>query len=110
MLISIGVVLFYLPTLTTSVPVWNDDTMIVEYGRVALSTDPGPSTNERLGEARPAYSIALLGTTLQEIAYRVTAPSNLGPHLSALLGQLIAFGRAARDQQTRLWTCRQNRR
>lgn len=84
-------VAFFWPTLTTSVPVWNDEAMIVEFGRVATSAQTaGTSWNLRSDFSRPMFTLAPLGTSLQEAAYRVTAPSNLGPHLSALLGQIAA--------------------
>ena len=51
-------------TLTSAVPVWID---------------------ERLHPR-------MLGSAIQELAYRATEPSNLGPRVAALLGQLAAFG------------------
>ena len=80
-------------TLTSAVPVWIDESMIVEYGRVAMAD--GQSVfgfHQRSDLLRPIYSYALLGCVLQEMAYRVTAPSNLGPRVVALMGQLAAFG------------------
>lgn len=80
-------------TLTSAVPVWIDESMIVEYGRVALAHEqPVFAFHQRSDSLRPMYSYALLGSILQEMAYRVTAPSNLGPRLTALMGQLAAFG------------------
>ena len=51
-------------TLTSAVPVWID---------------------ERLHPR-------MLGSAIQELAYRATEPSNLGPRVSALLGQLASSG------------------
>jgi hypothetical protein len=80
-------------TLTSAVPVWIDESMTVEYGRVTLAGEqPVFGFHQRSDALRPIYSYALLGCVLQEIAYRVTAPSNLGPRVMALLGQLTAFG------------------
>jgi hypothetical protein len=80
-------------TLTSAVPVWIDESMIVEYGRITLAGEqPVFGFHQRSDLLRPVYSYALLGCVLQEIAYRVTAPSNLGPRVVALMGQLAAFG------------------
>jgi hypothetical protein len=85
--------IFFSFTLTTAVPVWFDESMIVEYGRVTLAGQPPVfSFHQRSDPQRPMYSYTLLGSILQEIAYRATAPSNAGPRVVALLGQLAAFG------------------
>lgn len=84
---------FFSFTLTTAVPVWFDESMIVEYGRVTLAGQPPVfSFHQRSDPQRPMYLYTLLGTILQEAAYRTTAPSNAGPRAMALLGQLAAFG------------------
>jgi len=86
-------VIFFSFTLTSAVPVWVDESMIVEIGRVTLAGDqPVFGFHQRSDSHRPIYAYALLGNILQEIAFRATAPSNAGPRLSALLGQLAAFG------------------
>jgi len=80
-------------TLTSAVPVWFDDTFIVEYGRVTLEgARPVFGFNQRSDSGRPLYEYALIGGVLSEIAYRITAPSNAGPRLMSLLGQIAAFG------------------
>jgi hypothetical protein len=80
-------------TLTSAVPVWIDESFIVEYGRVTLAGDPGVfGFHQRSDANRPMYLYTVLGSALQELAYQATAPSNLGPRVSALLGQLAAFG------------------
>ena len=84
---------FFSFTLTTAVPVWFDESMIVEYGRVTLAGRPPVfGFHQRSDTQRPMYLYTLLGTILQEAAYRTTAPSNAGPRAMALLGQLAAFG------------------
>jgi hypothetical protein len=80
-------------TLTTAVPVWFDESLIVEYGRVTLAGQPPVfGFHQRSDPQRPIYLYTLLGSILQELAYRATAPSNAGPRLVALLGQIAAFG------------------
>jgi len=80
-------------TLTSAVPVWIDESFIVEYGRVTLAGDTDVfGFHQRSDANRPMYLYTVLGSVLQELAYRATAPSNLGPRVSALLGQLAAFG------------------
>jgi hypothetical protein len=85
--------IFFSFTLTSSVPVWTDESFIVEYGRVTLAgQSPVFGFHQRSDAQRPMYLYTLLGGILQEIAYRATAPSNAGPRAMALLGQLAAFG------------------
>jgi len=85
--------LFFSFTLTTAVPVWFDESFIVEYGRVTLAGQPPVfGFHQRSDANRPVYTYTLLGNILQEVAYRVTAPSNAGPRVVALLGQIAAFG------------------
>ena len=84
---------FFSFTLTTAVPVWFDESFIVEYGRVTLAGQPPVfGFHQRSDAERPMYAYTLLGNVLQEVAYRITAPSNAGPRVVALLGQLAAFG------------------
>src|SRR5271170_2652703 len=86
-------IVFFSFTLTSAVPVWIDDTFIVEYGRVTLAGgQPGFGYYQRSDSGRPTYAYALLGVVLPEVAFRITAPSNAGPRALALLGQLAAFG------------------
>ena len=86
-------VAFFSFTLTSAVPVWTDESMIVEIGRVSLAgATPVFGWYQRSDSHRPLYSYALLGNIMQELAFRATAPSNLGPRVAALLGQIAAFG------------------
>ncbi len=86
-------IVFFGFTLTSAVPVWFDDSFIVEYGRVTLAGEqPVFGFNQRSDSGRPLYEYALIGGILSEIAFRITAPSNVGPRLMSLLGQLAAFG------------------
>jgi hypothetical protein len=78
-------------TLTSAVPVWYDETFIVEYGRLTLAH--GQTTmalHERSDSGRPLYAPPILGVVLEELAYRITAPSNLGPRALALVGAMAA--------------------
>jgi len=84
---------FFSFTLTTAVPVWLDESYIVEYGRVTLAGQPPVfGFHQRSDSQRPVYTYAVLGSILQEIAFRITSPSNAGPRVMALLGQIAAFG------------------
>ncbi len=87
------VLIFFSFTMTTAVPVWLDESYIVEYGRVTLAGQPPVfGFHQRSDTPRPVYTYALLGSIVQEIAFRITAPSNAGPRVMALLGQIAAFG------------------
>jgi hypothetical protein len=78
-------------TLTTAVPVWTDESIIVELGRVALSHETSAlSFHERSDSGRPVHGLSPLSAVVAELAFRVGAPSNLGVRVLALWGQLAA--------------------
>jgi hypothetical protein len=86
-------VIFFSFTLTSAVPVWSDESFIVEYGRATLAGElPIFGFHQRSDSHRPMYLYTVLGGILQEIAFRVTAPSNVGPRAMALAGQIAASG------------------
>jgi hypothetical protein len=80
-------------TLTTAVPVWTDESLIVEAGRVTLNRNPSDlSFRERSDSGRPLYPNTVLSAIAAEIAARTTQPSNFGLRAFALWGQLAAAG------------------
>ena len=78
-------------TLATSSPAWFDEVMIVEWGRIALDHgDTDLSICLRSDSRRPYQAYQVFGTGLQELAYELTAPSNVGPHAAAFLAAIAA--------------------
>ena len=56
-------------TLTSAVPVWIDESFIVEYGRVTLAGDADVfGFHQRSDANRPMYLYTVLGSVLQELA------------------------------------------
>jgi hypothetical protein len=81
----------YLPTLTLTKHIWQDEVQILELGRgVFGDLDQTHSMAWQVTKQRPAASVAYLGPSLQEISYRVFAPSPAGPRISSILGAVLA--------------------
>lgn len=66
-------------TLTSSPPAWNDEVIIVEFGRVLLTHSASPVT-----------ASGVLGPLLHELAYRATAPSDAGPRIASCLAAMAS--------------------
>lgn len=91
----------YMPSMRSSPPVWIDEVMIVDYGRVMLEDGLGYGTTEERAKARttnlavtynveanrPVKPVPWLGCVIQELAWRATG-SPLGPRWVATLGSL----------------------
>lgn len=78
----------YTPSMRTSPPVWIDEVMIVDYGRVMLDSEPRDIAVTYNVEAdRPVKPAPWLGCVIQELAWRATN-SPLGPRWVATLGSL----------------------
>jgi hypothetical protein len=92
----------YTSSMRTSPPVWIDEVMIVDYGRVMLDEGLGFEALGERAEARttnlavtynveanrPVKPAAWLGCVFQELAWRAT-DSPLGPRWVATLGSLL---------------------
>ncbi len=79
----------YTPSMRTSPPVWIDEVMIVDYGRVMLDKEPRDIAVTYNVEAnRPVKPAAWIGCVIQELAWRATG-SPLGPRWVATLGSLL---------------------
>ncbi len=84
-------VVVYFPTLTLTKHIWQDEVQILELGRgMFQDLDQSHSMAWRVDDQRPASSIAYLGRVVQEICYRVFAPSPVGPRMSSLVGAVLA--------------------
>lgn len=79
----------FMPSMRTSPPVWIDEVMIVDYGRVMLDDKPRDiAVTYNLEANRPVKPVPWLGCVIQELAWRVTG-SLLGPRWVATLGSLL---------------------
>lgn len=79
----------HLLTIAISPTVWQDEVQIVDLGRDILAPDPSMSLGWTARQ-RPVSFVNYLGPVLQEVAYRASAPSIVGPRLSTLLGAIVA--------------------
>ncbi|MBL9184873.1 MAG: hypothetical protein JNN17_22190 [Verrucomicrobiaceae bacterium] len=78
----------YMPSMRHSQPVWIDEVMIVDYGRVMLDAEPRDIAVTYNVEAnRPVKPVPWLGCVIQELAWRATG-SPMGPRWVATLGSL----------------------
>jgi hypothetical protein len=98
----IAVLATFMPSMRSSPPVWIDEVMIVDYGRVMLDDEFRSPTRGKRAETRttnlavtynveanrPVKPVPWLGCVIQELAWRVTA-SPLGPRWVATLGSLL---------------------
>jgi len=85
----LAVLATFMPSMRTSPPVWIDEVMIVDYGRVMLDDEPRDIAVTYNVEAnRPVKPVPWLGCVMQELAWRATG-SPLGPRWLATLGSLL---------------------
>ncbi|MFB2773257.1 hypothetical protein ACE1AT_28890 [Pelatocladus sp. BLCC-F211] len=90
---SIAIVIVFvvhLLTLTISLPIWQDEVQIIEYGRLTLEPQSDWSLNWSVLTNKPIYLFSYLGVILQELAFRASNLSMVGPRLASLLGAIIA--------------------
>jgi hypothetical protein len=89
--IAIAIVfIVHLLTLTISPTIWGDEIQIVEYGRLTLEPHSDWSLNWSVLANRPVFLFSYLGVTLQELAFRASNLSIMGPRMASLLGGIIA--------------------
>ena len=76
-------------TIRISPIMWQDESQIVEWGRVLLEPHTGWSMNWTPAD-KPQPLITGAGAVLHELCFRLSGLSPLGPRLAALAGALIA--------------------
>jgi hypothetical protein len=82
--------MLHLLSLPSDPPVLQDEVQIIDFGRTSL--DPGSEwgISWNIRESRPVLPASYLAVAVQELAFRVSAPSNWGPRTASILGALIA--------------------
>lgn len=85
-------IIFIVHCLTlTILPIpWRDEAQIIEYGRLVLEPTSNWSINWLLTSDQPFFLLSYLGATLQELAFRATNLSLIGPRLMSLVGSMIS--------------------
>ncbi|MBW4612836.1 MAG: hypothetical protein KME21_06055 [Desmonostoc vinosum HA7617-LM4] len=82
--------LAHLSTLTISSLAWIDEVQTIEFGRRTLEPYSDWSLNWSVQLDRPIVLLSYLGATLQELAFRASNLSMIGPRLASLIGAMIA--------------------
>ena len=82
-------ILIYSRTLTITPTVWQDEVMLLDWGRlVSGAADQSYSINWLPTLSRPQASISYLGNGLQELFYNLFGQGPVGPRVSSILGAL----------------------
>ena len=84
------IVLTHLLTLRISPTVWQDEVQIVDLGRGTLWPSEKAWSLSWTPAQRPVTFVNYLGVTIQELAYRLAAPSSVGPRVSTLAGAVLS--------------------
>lgn len=90
LLLSAAVFLIQLNTLEIDPLINQNDVQIVDYGRTALNPSSDWSLTWGVRADAPLLAFSYLTPVMQELAYRITQPSDLGPRWLALLGAVFA--------------------
>ena len=91
-LIAATVVVFAIQLLTLRLdpPIFQDEAQIIDYGRTALDPSSNWAVTWNVQQSVPVVTISYLGAAVQELAYRASQGSLLGPRISATLGAVLA--------------------
>jgi hypothetical protein len=89
-LILIIVFLIHCLTLTVSPTIWQDEVQIIDYGRTFLSPNTDYSMSWDVANNRPYLSLFYLGCLMQELAFKATHFSIVGPRIVSLIGASLA--------------------
>jgi hypothetical protein len=79
-----------IPNLTLWPRITQDEAQIIELGRVFLNPDTEWSAGWLVHDSLPKTTTSYIGVVIQEWAYNLFSPSNVGSRLSALVGALVA--------------------
>lgn len=77
-------------TLKTDPLMYQDEVQVLEYGRTALEPETDWGVIWNVNEAIPILTPAYLGPALQELGYRITAPSTFGSRMVAVMAGVLA--------------------
>jgi hypothetical protein len=88
---AVGVVfVIQLLTLRVQPTVFQDEVQIIDYGRTALDPSSTWAVSWNVQQSSPILSASWLAVAFQELAYRASRGSLLGPRISAMLGAVLA--------------------
>ena len=80
----------HLITLEIDPLTYQDEVQIVDYGRVILNPSSDWALTWYVQGDHPVIPFSYLGKLMQEVAFRITAPSGLGPRYLAMIGAVLA--------------------
>lgn len=89
-LFCLAILIVFFPQLTYWPKVTQDEVQIIDLGRVVLNPFTDWSTGWLVHLSQPVFVASYIGTVAQELAYLMTAPSNIGPRMSSLFGAILA--------------------
>ena len=89
-LLCIVVCLIHSITIEIDPLTYQDEVQIVDYGRVMLNSSSDWALTWYVQGDHPVLPFSYLGPLMQEVAFRATAPSGLGPRYLAILGAMLA--------------------
>ncbi|MDB9442149.1 hypothetical protein PN497_12370 [Sphaerospermopsis kisseleviana CS-549] len=77
-------------TLTVSPTIWQDEVQIIDYGRTFLNSNTDWGMNWDVANNRPYLTLFYLGCLVQELAFKATHFSIVGPRIVSLIGASLA--------------------
>ena len=89
-LILTVVFLIHCLTLAVSPPIWQDEVQIIEYGRTFLNPHTDWSINWDVANNRPYLTLFYLGCLVQELVFKASHFSIVGPRIFSLIGASLA--------------------
>jgi len=87
----VGIVLIQLLTVSTSPIVLQEETHIIEWGRLFLEPTSDSSASWNFSKTRPSTRLNYVGALMQEVAFRASNFSFVAPRLLCLLGAIVAM-------------------
>lgn len=88
--ILVIVFLIHCLTLTVSPTIWQDEVQIIDYGRTFLNSNTDWGMNWDVANNRPYLTLFYLGCLVQELAFKATHFSIVGPRIVSLIGASLA--------------------
>jgi hypothetical protein len=88
--LCIAVSVIHLQTLEIDPLINQDEVQIIDLGRTMLDQSTDWATTWHVQGSHPSLLFSYFGIVLQEIAFTVTSPSNLGPRFLAMLAAIFA--------------------
>lgn len=80
----------HLITLKIDPTLFQDEVQIIDFGRTSIDPTTSWAISWNIQEGIPVLTPSYLASTIQERAFKLSEPSNLGPRSAAMIGAVIA--------------------